>query len=50
MFCFECIKMNQIVIKILLAGDKITLKIFLKQPGFTGSSKKEMKKLCRQET
>ena len=49
MFCFECIKMNQIVIKILLAGDKATPKIYLKQPCFTGSSKKELKKLCRQE-
>ena len=37
MFCFECIKMNEIVNKILLTGDKFMPEMHLKQPGFTYS-------------
>ena len=36
-FCFNCIKMNQIVNKFLLAGDKFMPEVHLKQPGFTYS-------------
>ena len=49
-------KMNEIVNKFLLAGDKFIPEMHLKQPGFTYSAwsqfpkiKKELKKLCRQE-
>ena len=35
--CFECIKMNEIVNKVLLAGDKFMPEMYLKQPGFTYS-------------
>ena len=38
MFCFEYIKMNEIVIKFLLAGDKFIPEMHLKQPGFTYSA------------
>ena len=38
MFCFECIKVNEIVNKFLLAGDKFMPEIHLKQPGFTYSA------------
>ena len=34
----ECIKMNEIVNKILLVGDKFMPEIHLKQPGFTYSA------------
>ena len=42
-FCFECnsvesYKMNEIVNKFLLAGDKFTPEMHLKQPGFTYSA------------
>ena len=37
-FCFDCIKMNEIVNKFLLAGDKFIPNIHLKQPGFTYSA------------
>ena len=37
MFCFECIKMNEIVNTFLLAGDKFMPEMLLKQPGFTYS-------------
>ena len=44
-FCFECnsvefahIKMNEIVNKFLLAGDKFMPEMHLKQPGFTYSA------------
>ena len=38
-FCFECVyKMNEIVNKILLAGDKFMPEMHLKQPGFTYST------------
>ena len=47
-FCFECNfiecnlienhKMNKIVNKFLLAGDKLTPEMHLKQPGFTYSA------------
>ena len=36
--CFGIIKMNKIVNKFLLAGDKFMPKIYLKQPGFTYSA------------
>ena len=48
--------MNEIVNKLLLAGDKFVLEPHLKQPGFTYSvcgpftRNKELKNLCRQET
>ena len=55
-FCFECIQINEIVIKILLAGDKFIPEIHLKQLGFTYSScgpftknKERIENLCRQE-
>ena len=38
MFCFECIKMNEIVHKFLLAGDKFVPEMRLKQPDFTYSA------------
>ena len=56
--CFECIriKMNEIVNKFLLAGDKFMPEIHLKQPGFTIvlvdhllKTKKEFKNLKKQE-
>ena len=34
MFCFKC-KMNEIVNKFLLVGDKFMPEMHLKQPGFT---------------
>ena len=42
-FCLECnsienYKMNKIFIKLLLAGDKFILEMYLKQPGFTFSA------------
>ena len=51
------IKMNEIVSKFLLAGDKFMPEMHLKQPGFTYSAcrpftkkKKEFKNLKKQET
>ena len=38
MFCFECKKINEIVNKFLLAGDKFIPEMHLKQPGFTYSA------------
>ena len=42
MFCFECnllsVKMNEIVNKFLLVGDKFMPEMHLKQPGFTYSA------------
>ena len=38
MFCFECIKINKIVNKFLLAGNKFIPEIHLKQPGFIYSA------------
>ena len=38
MFCFECIKMSEIVNKFLLAGDTFMPEMHLKQPGFTYSA------------
>ena len=42
MFCFElplrCIKMNEIINKFLLVGDKFMPEMHLKQPGFTYSA------------
>ena len=35
---FKCIKMNEIVYKFLLAGDKFMPEMHLKQPGFTYSA------------
>ena len=35
MFCLRCIKMNEIVHKFLLAGDKFMPEMHLKQSGFT---------------
>ena len=37
MFCFKC-KMNEIVNKFLLVGDKFMPEMHLKQPGFTYSA------------
>ena len=34
-FCFDKYKMNEIVNKFLLAGDKFMPEMHLKQPGFT---------------
>ena len=55
-FCFECIQINEIVIKILLAGDKFIPEIHLKQLGFTYSAcgpftknEERIENLCRQE-
>ena len=36
--CFEIIKLNEIVNKFSLAGDKFMPKMHLKQPGFTYST------------
>ena len=36
--CFEIIKLNEIVNKFLLAGDKFMPEMHLKQPGFTYST------------
>ena len=56
--CFNCIayKMNDIINKFLLAGDKFMPEMHLKQPGFTYSAcgpfttnKKVFKSLWRQE-
>ena len=54
--CFKVIKMNEIVNKFLLAGDKFMSELHLKQPGFTYSAcgpftrnKEKLKNLCRQE-
>ena len=43
MFCFDCnsmenYKMNNIVNKFLLVGDKFMPEMYLKQPGFTYSA------------
>ena len=38
MFCFVCIKMNEIVNTFLLTGDKFMPEMHLKQPGFTYST------------
>ena len=38
MFCFEYIKMNEVVNKFLLAGDKFTLEMHSNQPGFIYST------------
>ena len=38
MLCFKSIKINAIVIKLLLVGDKFIPEIHLKQPGFTYSA------------
>ena len=35
MFCFECIKMNEIGNTFFLGGDKFMPEMHLKQPGFT---------------
>ena len=35
MICFECVKINNIVNKFLLAGDKFMPEMHLKQPRFT---------------
>ena len=36
--CFEIIKLNEILNKFLLAGDKFMPEMHLKQPGFTYST------------
>ena len=53
---FKCTKMNEIVNKFLLAGDKFMPEMHLKQPGFTCSvcgpfteTKKLLKNLCKLE-
>ena len=38
MFCFKCMKMNEIVNEFLLVGDKFMPEMHLKQPGFTYSA------------
>ena len=38
MFCFSRMKMNEIVNKFLLVGDKFMPEMHLKQPGFTYSA------------
>ena len=54
MFCFKR-KMNEVVNKYLLAGDKFMPEMHLKQPGFTYSAcgpftkNKELKSLCKLE-
>ena len=56
MFCFKS-KMNEIVDKVLLVGDKFMPEMHLEQPGFTyiacgkknKKSKKELKNLCELE-
>ena len=51
----RCIKMNEIVNKFLLIGDKFMPEIHLKQPGFTYSAcgpftkNKEIESLCKLE-
>ena len=52
MFCFKVYKMNEIVNKFLLTGDKFMSEMHLRQPGFTYSAcdpstiiKKELKNL-----
>ena len=55
MSCFTIIKMNEIVNTSLLAGDKFTPEIHLKQLGFTCNAcrpftkKKELKNLKKQQ-
>ena len=57
MFCFRLvhIKMNEVISKFLLAGDKFMPEMHLKQPGFTYSAcgpftkNKEFKNLKKQE-
>ena len=53
---FKCTKMNEILNKFLLAGDKFMPEMHLKQPGFTCSvcgpfteTKKLLKNLCKLE-
>ena len=53
----NCIKLNETVNKILLAGDKFMPGMYLKQPGFTYSTcgpftknKERIQKLKKQET
>ena len=38
MFCFKVSKMNEILNKLLVAGDKFMPEMHLKQPGFTYSA------------
>ena len=38
MFCFKVYKMNEIINKFLLVGDKFMPEIHLKQPGYTYSA------------
>ena len=38
MFCFKVYKMNDIINKFLLVGDKVMPKMHLRQPGFTYSA------------
>ena len=50
----RCIKMDEIMNKFLLSGDKFIPELHLTQPGFTYSAcgplkKKELEILCRQE-
>ena len=54
MFCLGCIKVNEIVNKFLLAGDKFMPEMHLKQPGFTYTAcgpftknKKRIKKIVQ---
>ena len=54
MFCLGCIKVNEIVNKFLLAGDKFMPEMHLKQPGFTYTvcglftkNKKRIKKIVQ---
>ena len=54
-FCFKCIKMNEIVSIFLLVGDRF-MPMHLKPPGFTYSAcgpltknKERIEKICRQE-
>ena len=56
MYMLNRIKMNEIVNKFLLAGDKVMSEMHLKQPGFTYSAygpftktKKEFKTLKKRE-
>ena len=56
MLCFKSIKVNAIVDKLLLVGDKFMLEIHLKQPGLTYSAcgpftknKERIKNLKKQE-
>ena len=34
-FCSKCLKINNIINKLLLAGDKFIPDMYLRQPGFT---------------